>query len=133
MAEIHVVLARTAVEHQRAEQHFDQQRIGDRGRTNFAGRSGGRRRFELIVVEEFAEQSPKVVALARESSVDFGREQCGIVAEPQADAGKGDRRADLLGQSKSSHGQPQLPQQARQRALLRARGAKFVSACRPTS
>ena len=42
LAPIHVVLAGRAVEHQRAEQHLDQQRLGDDRADDLAGRDGWR-------------------------------------------------------------------------------------------
>ena len=60
-SEIHVVFARTAVEHHGQKQHLDQQRIGDRRRKKFASRNGGRSRFEIVVVEQLRQQSLKVV------------------------------------------------------------------------
>ena len=68
LAEIHVVLARAAVPHQRTEEHLAQQRIGDRLGQEFAGGAMEQVAVQVVVIDQLLDQLPQIVLLVRETA-----------------------------------------------------------------
>ena len=132
LGEIHVVLARGAVKHQRAKQHLNQQRIADVLADHGPRRppAGG---AQIVVIEQSVDEALEVVDFGRKGAADFGAEKVEIVLKSQRYAGKGDRRPDLGDQGEIFPAHAELAQQLGQGALFVPGGAKLVTACRPTS
>jgi hypothetical protein len=95
LAPFHVAFARPPVVEQRAEDHLDQQRIIDDPADDLPGGDLVAHPPEVVVVDQFRQQPPEVVLLARKLAGHLRLEELKIVAEVEADAGKRDRRADL--------------------------------------
>ena len=83
LAEVHVVLARAAVEHQRAEQHVDQQRIADQLADERAGRNGGRGLVQVVVVDDRGGQLAKLSFSAGKRRCTSLAKQLEVVVEAQ--------------------------------------------------
>jgi hypothetical protein len=125
LAKGHVSLARVSVPHQRAQQHLDQQRVAERPPQHLAGRHVEMLLLQVVVVDQFAQQLLEAVLLVRKPRGDLGFEQPEVIAEPQLDARKPDRRTDLRRQGEILPAESQLPQQTRKRAAFGALGREI--------
>ncbi len=119
LPEVHVVLAGVAVEHQRAEEHLDQQRIADdlaRRPRGPSGRAvaGPGRRSRAICADAAARSCRSAPGNCRATSA---RKQLEVVVELAARRRETRSPSRPAAQSaKSSQRNPQLPQQPGQRA-----------------
>src|SRR5262245_1173941 len=120
LAPIHVVFARIAVPHGRAEQHFDEQWIGDCLAEHLTSAKLKDVLVQVVVIKDLAEQTPEVVALTGKRALDFGFEQLDVVVKAQVHAGKGNQRSDLRGEREVFPRKAQLPQKPYERAFLGA-------------
>ena len=134
LAPVHVVLAGRAVEHQRAEQHLDQQRIANDRAHDFAGRDAGVRFAQIVVVDDLVGEAIEVVGFVRETRRRLRRGACvELLSNRSRTSGKAISEPSCGAIAKSS-------QRIRSCRSSRASGPVFVplgvtlvSACRPTS
>jgi hypothetical protein len=122
LAPVHVVLSGGAVEHERAKEHLDEQRLRRQLGEPLPGRDGGVGFIEIVVLRNGVHDALERVALSGELAGDFAMEQFEVVIELQADAGKDDLGADLRRDGQVVPGEPQLPQQSGEWAALGAFG-----------
>ena len=108
LAKLHVPLARAAVEHDRAKQHLDQQRIADRAADDVAGRRPRFRRFDPVVIENLGLQAAEIVDLAGKILGDLGLQQRRVVVKIERHAGERDPRSELRGEPKILPGESQV-------------------------
>ena len=120
LAPVHILLAGVAVPHQRAQQHFNQQRLVEQFPQSRSTRHSEMLVVQIVVIDDGGEQSLEVVGLAGKEAADFRFQPPDLVVEIEMDAGKGDPRADLGRERQVFPFEPQLPQQPGQRSLLRA-------------
>jgi hypothetical protein len=112
---IHVPLAGVAVPHHRAEEHLDEERLGEDLAQDLPGGElvvGG---SQVVVVEDTGEELGEAVALAREGPRDFGGQEVDVVAEPQPHARKGDLRPGLRGEREVVPTEAELAEELRER------------------
>src|SRR5207249_9992627 len=90
LAELHVALCRVAVNHQGAEEHVDQQGIGEVARDDLPAGHGFRLEIELVVVLDAGHETEEMVLLGREVLDDLLDEALKVVVEAERDARKSD-------------------------------------------
>ena len=112
---------RAAVEHQGAEQHVDQHRIGQELAENRLGGEFLPLQIQFVVLFDALRQTAETVDLIRKLLRDFAFQQAEIIVETQHFSRKNDFRSDLRGEVEIVPSQPELPQQFAQRAGFRAR------------
>ena len=115
---------RVAVPHQRAEEHFPEQRIADVFGHDLTRRETERVLVQLVVVRQPLLEPPKSVDLAGKLGGHLRLQQLDAVAEPQFNRRETDRRADLRRQGKILPLESQLPQHAVQRAAFGSFGSE---------
>ena len=111
LREVHVPRCGTAVEHQRTQQHFLQQRVVDAFVERLAGRRLGTLEIQCVAGVDPLQQFAKVVDLLREPVGDLFEEELEVVVESQPTTGKDDRRLPLRAEMEVVPPQTQLPQQ----------------------
>src|SRR2546425_414328 len=83
LAEFHVALCRVAVDHQWAEEHIDQQGIGQEAGDDPPAGHGFRFKVELVVLLDAANETEEIVLLGREVLDDLLDEELKVVVETE--------------------------------------------------
>ncbi len=134
LPEVHVVLPRTAVAHQRAEQHFDQQRVADDRRDRLAGGAAGGGQIEIVVVADLGDQPLEIVVLGGEVLLRPANESSSKSFVKSSDTpGKATREPTCGTRANSSHPNRNCRSSRASGPFLAPLGVKLVTACRPTS
>ena len=115
---VHIVLLGIAVPHQRAEDHFDQERFGKDLFEDFSRRAIKVLLLEFIVVGQRREELGEGILLVRELLGNLALKILDVVVKAQLDAWKGDARTALLGELKVVPSETELFEQPGQGAFL---------------
>ena len=116
LVEVHIVRSGASVEHQGAEEHINEQGIGDVFAENAAGGYGLTFKVESIMFGDAGDEFSEAIDLCGEGIGDLFNEEVELVGEEQRAAGERDGGSDLWAKVKVFPGHAELPQKFAERA-----------------
>ena len=117
LIEVHILRCGAAVEHERTEEHVNEEWIGDVFADDAAGGDGLAFEVEGIVFSDAAYEPAEAVYLSGEGGGNLFDEKVELIGEEQRTSGEGDGRPDLWSEIEVIPGHAELSEEFAERAV----------------